>query len=72
MNDNIIYSGVIMISNVKQLKQFLEKQDDSKTLSIYAIDEKAIENWKVYAEDKDYVEIVDGALGKVVIATISP
>ena len=72
MNDKYNISGENMISNVKQLKQFLEKQDDSKTLSIYAIEEKAIENWKVYAEDKEFVEIVDGALGKMIIATISP
>ena len=53
-------------------KQFLENQNENSTLSIYAIEEKAIENWKVYAEDKDYVEIIDGALGKVIIATLSP
>ena len=61
-----------MITTVKQLKEFLATQDDDKKLSFYAINEEALENWKVYAENKEYVELIDGALGKVVIATLSP
>lgn len=60
-----------MIRNVKQLKQFVQKQDESKTLSILAIDDENLENWIDYAKDKDFVEVMDTAMGKVVIATLS-
>ena len=72
MNENIIYSGVVMIRNVKQLKQFLEKQDDSKTLSIVPIDDDNLDNWINYSKKYDYVEIIDGGEEFVGIATLSP
>lgn len=72
MNDKYNISGENMIKTVKELKQFLANENENKTLSILAIDDENLENWIDYAKDKDYVEIVDGALGKVVIATLSP
>lgn len=61
-----------MISNVKQLKQFLEKQDDNKRLSIVTIDDENLDKWISYAKKYDYVEIINGGEEFVGIATLSP
>lgn len=62
-----------MISNVKQLKQFLEKQDDNKRLSIVTIDDENLDKWISYAKKYDYVEIINSNGEEFVgIATLSP
>ena len=60
-----------IIKDIKDLKKFLEQQDDNKSLSITKIDNEKLDNWIEYSNKYEYVTIINGTNGHYVLACLS-